>query len=237
MQRQAADGVDEWWAGLFGIRRDEVWRSVTVRPHSRLEGYQGFFVAWRDDGVHVSRPAAGRAALDALASSALPALQGVEPWASFAASVDGRLIGPSTHHYLDVDPGTDTRVVRIDLDEVVVLQEVVSAEEWEESGCGDDDVEIAFGLVEDGELVAAATLSPYGETPRDVGVLVAPGHRGRRLVDAVGRTAASYAIREHGLARWVARCDNRGSMGAARRLGFEQWCTQLAIRLPGGDPS
>lgn len=236
MQRQAVDQVDDWWSDLFGIDRDEVWRAVTVtvQTHTRLEGYEGFFVAWRAEGVHVSLPAAADPAIAvALASAGLPALQTPDYWASFAASVHGRLIGPSTHHYLDVDPGTDDRVVRMGLDHVAGLRARVSADEWWESGFSDDDVEAGFGIIEDGELVAAATLSTWDGKPRDIGVLVAPAHRGRRLVDAVGRTAASHAIREHGLARWVARTDNRGSLGAARRLGFDPWCTQLAIRQSG----
>jgi RimJ/RimL family protein N-acetyltransferase len=82
----------------------------------------------------------------------------------------------------------------------------------------------------DGRLVAAANLTSYADAPRDVGVLVVPDARGRRLVDEVGRAAASYAVSRHGFARWRARTTNRGSLGAGQRLGFEPWCTQLAIR-------
>jgi hypothetical protein len=231
VQRQAVDLVDEWWADVFGIAREQVWRAVTVRPHTRLSGYEGFFVAWREAGVHVSLPAAAEpVATASLTTAGLRALQTSEYWASLATSVQGRLIGPSTHHYLDTDPGPDERVVPMARDDLWVLRAAVSPREWGESGFDDDEVEAGFGIVEDGQVVAAATLSSWHGAPRDVGVLVAPAHRGHRLVDAVGRTAASYAIREHGLARWVARTDNRGSVGAARRLGFEAWCAQLAIR-------
>ena len=60
-----------------------------------------------------------------------------------------------------------------------------------------------------------------------------PGARRPLVADAlveVGRAAASYAVSRHGLARWRARTTNSASIGAARRLGFEPWCTQLAIR-------
>jgi RimJ/RimL family protein N-acetyltransferase len=94
----------------------------------------------------------------------------------------------------------------------------------------DADIALAFGAYDDGALVAAATLADFAGAPRHVGVLVAPAARGRRLVDDLGACAASYAIRHHGLARWRARPDNRGSSGAAQRLGFQPWCVQLAIR-------
>ena len=231
MQRESQEFVDAWWADLFGINLDEVWRAVTVQPHAVLGDYPGVFTAWRGDGVHVSLPAnVDDDTPRTLAGSTIDVLQSPEFWASYAETAQGLLIGPAMHHYLDLDPGPDTDVVPIAVDEVLVLREAVSAGEWEESGLADDDVELAFGLHEDGVLVAAAGLSPFADAARDVGVLVAPDARGRQLVDRVGRTAASHAVREHGLARWVARTTNHASVAAAQRLGFEAWCTQLAIR-------
>lgn len=230
MQTESREFVDAWWADLFGIHHDEIWRAVTVQPHALLDDYPGIFTAWRGDGVHVSLPTTvDEDTPRTLAASTIDLLQSPEFWASFADNTEGVLIGPATHHYLDLDPGADPDVVPIGVDEVSALRDAVSAEEWDESGFADDDVELAFGLHEDGVLVAAASLSPFADEPRDVGVLVAPPARGRRLVDRVGRTAASHAVREHDLARWVARTGNHASVTAARRLGFEAWCTQLAI--------
>jgi hypothetical protein len=231
VQEQTQDHVDQWWADLFGINADEVWHALTVQPHARLGDYEGYFVAWRADGVHVSLPDTTDDDVPRrLAKASLDVLQSTEFWQSFAGSVDARLIGPATHHYLDLDPGPDPDVSIVDAADVGALRRLVTDEEWEESGFGDDDVELVFGLHEDGRLVAAANLAGFAGAPRDVGVLVAPAARGRQLVDRVGRTAASHAIREHELARWVARTTNPGSVAAARRLGFEAWCTQLAIR-------
>jgi RimJ/RimL family protein N-acetyltransferase len=139
------------------------------------------------------------------------------------------VIGPSTHHYLDEDPGTPATVARIEPSELGPMREAVTPDEWEESGFADD-APVWFGCHADGQLVAAANLTTYADAPLDVGVLVVPDARGRRLVDEVGRAAASYAVSRSGFARWRARTTNRGSLGAAQRLGFEPWCTQLAIR-------
>lgn len=162
-------------------------------------------------------------------------LQDPAYWHDLADRLGLVLIGPSTHHYLDVDPGQSPGVVRVSPAEVAALRAGVSEAEWQESGFADD-VALCFGRYDDGLLVAAATLTSFAGNPCDVGVLVAPAARGRRLVDEVGRTAASYAVEHHALARWRARTINRGSLEAALRLGFEPWCTQLAIRRPVVEP-
>ena len=230
MRQQTRQLVDESWTDLFGIDPDALWSGVTVRPHGRLGGYAGVMVAWRGTGVHVSAPASRSAEIaQSLATQGIRDLQTPEFWSEFARSVGLDVIGPSTHHYLDEDPGMPAAVVRIEPSELARLRAAVTLEEWEESGLAGD-AQVWFGCHTDGRLVAAANLTSYADAPRDVGVLVVPDARGRRLVDEVGRAAASYAVSRHGLARWRARTTNRGSIGAAQRLGFEPWCTQLAIR-------
>lgn len=230
MRHQSRVFVDESWAALFGIEPHALWSGVTVRPHRTLGDYAGLVVAWRGGGVHVSAPASRSSEIaESLAAQGIRDLQTPEFWSECARSIGKEVIGPSTHHYLDEDPGTSAAVVRIEAPDVLPMRRAVSAHEWEESGF-DDDAQVWFGFSADGHLVAAANLTSYAEAPRDVGVLVVPDARGHRLVDEVGRTAAAYAVSRHGLARWRARTTNRASLGAARRLGFEPWCTQLAIR-------
>jgi hypothetical protein len=180
--------------------------------------------------VHVSLPAGSPAEVaESLATQGIPVLQTVDYWTAFARSRGLTVVGPSTHHYLDEDPGMPSTAVRVDASELGGLQGSATADEWEEAGFGDE-ADVIFGFRVDGAVIAAATLTSYADAPRDVGVLVAPAARGRRLVDEVGRAAASYAVTHHEVARWRGRTTNRGSIGAARRLGFEPWCTQLAIR-------
>lgn len=223
--------VEDWWASLFDVTRADLWRTTTLRRHDALGDYPGWFVAWRDDGVHVSVPAgAPDDAVAAIGAEPVHRLQDVTYWQGFASTYGGRVIGPGIHHYLDRDPGPAPGVVEVPVAEVARLRPRVTEDEWQESGMDGEDIAVAFGSYDDGELVAASTLADFAGAPRHVGVLVAPAVRGRGLVDDVGAAAASYAIRHHGLARWRARPDNRGSSGAAQRLGFEPWCTQLAIR-------
>ena len=231
MQKQTEVLVGDWWASVFGVAGDALWRSVTLRPHTdRLGEYAGFFVSWRGGGVHVSLPSSCPLdAVEALASTAPALLQQEGFWRTFATARSMTLIGPSTHAYLDVDPGLDPEVRQVGVEEISSLRERVSAEEWQEAGFAEA-TPVSFGWYEDGVLQAAANLSDFADAPRDVGVLVASSARGRGLVDRVGRAAASYAVQHHQVARWRAHTKNTASLRAAERLGFEPWCTQLAIR-------
>lgn len=222
--------VEDWWASLFAVDRAELWRGVTARPHQLLGDYPGWFVAWRDDGVHVSVPDGPHDEIvEALSAESSARLQDPSYWHGFADRHLLHVVGPGVHHYLDEDPGPSLEVMEIPVAEVGKLRTTATDDEWQEAGM-DDDILVAFGAYVDGELAAVSTLADFADAPRHLGVLVATSHRGRGLVDEVGRSAASYAVRHHGLARWRARPDNRGSSGAAQRLGFEPWCTQLAIR-------
>ncbi len=230
MKPATEDFVDDWWASTFDVTRDDLWRAVSVRPHQALGDYPGWFVAWRNGGVHVSVPAGTHDGLvEALAAEAPARLQDPTYWQDFADRQGLCVIGPGTHHYLDDDLGPSPGVVEIPVADARLLRSAVTDDEWQEAGMNDD-VLVAFGAYVDGDLVAASTLADFAGAPRHVGVLVTPAARGRGLVDEVGRSAASYAVRNHGLARWRARPGNRGSSGAAQRLGFEPWCTQLAVR-------
>ena len=74
-----------------------------------------------------------------------------------------------------------------------------------------------------------AVLTDVEGAPRNVALLVAPEGRGRGVGTALGRAAASYAVRHHGWCRWRSSVDNIASSRAAERLGFESYATQLAL--------
>lgn len=235
MQAATISALDDYYAQLFGIDRTVLWSGVTVGTHiGRLDGYEGYYVAWRGDGIHVSVPtSADGGTIQVLSSAAIEALQSLAYWRAFATTHGLRLIGPSTHSYLDRDPGPVDVIARLQEDDLQSLRPEVDEADWTESGWNDEPPHI-FGLRERGAVVAAANLNPFHDQPRDVGVIVARGSRGRGLSVQVGQHAASFAIRSHGFARWGARNTNLASLAAARRLGFEPWCTQLAVRRADG---
>lgn len=249
MHPATAAAVDRSYARVFGVDEEDLWCDLTVRTHRRLGDYPGWYVAWRGEGVHVSSPV-DAPAVDAgmLAGCEIPELQDVAFWRRFADERGLRLVGPATHTYLDADPlarggrvgdgpadgdgagdGDGDGVVALDAAQREQLRTTVPAADWEEAGWADRPA-LAWGLVVEGRVVAAANLRPVDGAPLDVGVLVAPAHRGRGLAERVGRHAASWAVRHHGHARWSSRDDNAASLATARRIGFETWCAQVAVR-------
>jgi GNAT superfamily N-acetyltransferase len=230
VRAESREQADAWWRLLLGVG-DELWSTVTVlHPHERLGSYEGWYVAWREAGVHISAPATAAAAdVASLADQPFAELQQPGFWHGFATRRGLQVRGPSTHAYLDVDPGPSDRVTSISVTELSELRAAVGDDDWEESGFADDPP-LAFVLREDGRQVAAANLNVLDGIPRDIGVLVAPHARGLGLGAEVGRHAASYAIRDRGLARWAARIGNEPSTRTAARLGFEPYVTQLAVR-------
>jgi GNAT superfamily N-acetyltransferase len=235
--------VEEFWRDLFGIASNLLWHEVTVtHPHGRLGDYEGWYVAWREQGVHVSAPSSAAVAEVAALRHASPVeLQQPEFWHDFARQRSLRVIGPATHHYLDEDPGVPQDVEQVDPARLTLLRDAVTTEEWEESGIPEALAEAGEALAVWGAtgeatrpwvpaLLAGAVLTEAAGANRDVGLLVAGDVRGRGLGVRVGQAAASYAVAWHGWARWTCRTANEPSVRTAARLGFEPYATQLAIR-------
>jgi GNAT superfamily N-acetyltransferase len=180
--------------------------------------------------VHVSLPATvGDAEAGSLTAQGVSSLTDEDFWRVWAGDRGLTVIGPSSHAYLDEDPGDDGTAPRIDPALLAPLRASVRPAEWREGGF-DDDVEHVFGCFAAGRLVAAANLTDFAGAPRDVGLLVAPDLRGRGLGHRVGGAAASYAVRHHGFAAWRAFVGNRASLAVSRELGFEEYAGQLAVR-------
>jgi hypothetical protein len=238
--------VEALWRDLLGITETQLWRQITVRhPHGRLGDYEGWYVAWREQGVHVSAPSSADAAdVASLLGMGLVELQDPGFWRAFARRRSLRMVGPATHHYLDEDPGVpdlDLGVEQVDPARLTLLRGAVSSADWAESG-------IPEALEEGGEalavwgatgdaarpwvpaLLGGAVLTETAGANRDIGLLVAHDARMRGVGLRLGRAAASYAVSWHRWARWTCRTTNEPSLRTAARLGFEPYATQLAIK-------
>ncbi len=231
MRTDTTDRVETWWADLFGCPKSQLWQGIRVAPHVLLAGYEGTYVAARGDGAHISLPDGFRPTdAESLAAQGIADLLSPDLWRRLESTRTASVIGPSVHHYLDEDPGPGPEVRTLDAFEVAPLATRSTVEEWQESGF-DGHTGVSFAVLSpEGTLLAAANLTEFDGVASDVGVLVARDARGRGLGFRVARAATSYAVREHGIARWRARTDNGASLGIATRLGFTPYCTQLAVR-------
>jgi GNAT superfamily N-acetyltransferase len=245
VQRATQVEVEDFWCDVFGLELEELWQDVTVRPHSRLRDYDGWYVAWRGEGVHISAPLSAPASDAASLGNESPVdLRRAAFWQAFALQRSMRVVGPAVHHYLDTDPGVPEGVEQVDPVRLTLLRDKVSVEDWEDCG-------IPEALADGGEALAAwgdpgdpgemdkpwvpallggAVLTETAGANRDIGLLVAAEARGRGVGSRLGQAAASYAVQWHGWARWTARTANEPSLRTARRLGFQPYATALAVK-------
>jgi predicted GNAT family acetyltransferase len=155
---------------------------------------------------------------------------------AYAAHVAARARAVGLLHYRATAPGGDPdpriRVLggadRALLD---ALQEVAGADASEEA---DVDVEhpLAVGIVEDGRLVAIASLLDEVDTAVDVGVLVDPALRGRGLGAAVVADVTRRATSSGRLVQYRCNEENDASAGLARSCGFALWGVLTVAPLP-----
>lgn len=222
--------VDSWWAELFGCAKPHLWQGLSVEPHAGLGDYEGIFVAAMSTGCHVSLPAwAGDDLRDSLSRQGIPRLCEADFWRRHPVAARLSVLGPSIHGYTDEDPGGPLDNVGA-LADLTSFRIAVGEADWNEGGFADDLLKVFVIRDIFGEIVAAANLTEFLGHPADVGVVVHPDHRGRGLGLRIGRSAASYVVRECGIARWRALTSNSASRSVAAGLGFEPYCQQLAIR-------
>jgi len=221
--------VDQFWDGIFGSGPDDG-TSVHVVPHGpRLAGYPGIYAVLRGDAVHVSAPPDWVKSVHAWRVTTGDVMD--PRW--WAAHLPGwTVLGPSVHSFSDRRARLVDTARRASLAEVRrALAPRVSTDEWEESGFGGDNVEHAWLLRDDDRRpVAASNLTLFDGVAADVGILVSAGARGRGHGVAIASAAVSYAVDQHGIARWRALEANVPSRAIAARLGFEDDCRQLAMR-------
>jgi hypothetical protein len=111
------------------------------------------------------------------------------------------------------------------------LQEAAGADATEEA---DVDVEhpLAVGIVEDGRLLAIASLLDEVETAVDVGALVDPASRGSGLGAAVVADVTRRAASSGRLVQYRCNEENDASAALARSCGFAMWGVLTVAPLP-----
>jgi GNAT superfamily N-acetyltransferase len=199
--------VDRAWADAFGISVDELHepgvRVVTGAP--MLAGHPGAYVLHLGEAVII-----GVGAL--------------------------RALGPSWHSYLhrdDFRPGTAAgrRVVEADHDAIRRFQEIVGEDDFHEGGFGWEPFPEVAWVLEDGEGVAAlGNMTDFGGAPADVGLVTRPDARGRGLATQLATAMLVECFEDHEVARYRALTTNAASIAVARRLGFEGYGENVAVR-------
>ena len=215
LERDLEKRVLALWASLLGAEPTLLDRDgyVVVEDHRD-------FAAERRATIRTAR---GTLLLAAPAEKAVAA---ADP-AAYASDVAGRPRGAGLLHYFAGSPGNDpdprVRVLeaadRPLLDE---LQRAAGAAETEEAEVDVDDP-IAVGIVESDRLLAIASLLDEGSDAVDIGVLVDPKQRRRRLGAAVVRDITARAAGSGRLVQYRCNLENEASARLARACGFMLW--------------
>lgn len=169
--------------------------------------------------------------LDAVAA----AVCGLEPaavcdpasWVGLAA---GPILGPADHCWADHATGLASDVDSLDAEGRNQLAQYVCDREWGEAGFDGQVVE-SFGIVEDGEVLAASVVTPMWGWPLDVGVLVRPDARGRGYEHRVVQAALAAAVGLSGFACYRVERTDSEAQAITIRLGLSLYGTNLSVPL------
>ncbi|MFE4951360.1 GNAT family N-acetyltransferase [Leifsonia sp. NPDC056665] len=222
--------ADEYWSAVFRVER-AVLRLPGVHATFVDDPRAGIYVLRIGDTVRVRAREALRGQVDGLLRglSVEDALDPA-PWRSALQGLDPVILGPAAHFVSGDVLRPAVEEARPTVEEVRRMAERIPAEEVEESGVLEPDVE-HFGSWADGDLVAVSALGPWVGGRTDVGLLVAPAFRGRGLGEQVAAVALAVSARRAGLARWRCREDNVASMRLAARLGLQPYGRNLGVRV------
>ena len=204
----------------------------------------GWYVAWRDHGVHVSAPSVADGRRDRVAArreSGRAATTGVLARVRTAAvsARDRTRRCTTTSTRTRGSPTTSSRSTRRDSPCCAARP---AADEWEESGIPDaldegGEALAVWGATGDSArpwvpaLLGGAVLTETAGANRDIGLLVAADARRTRHRPAT-RDRLPRRTPSPGTAGRAGRCPttNEPSLRTAARIGFEPYATQLAIR-------
>ncbi len=218
--------VEGHWARRFGM---PVPGLAPVMVGSTGRHLDNALVLLLGDHAYVDAPPAH---LDALAAAVggLPpaALLDREVWTPWAS---GAVLGPADHFWADHSTPLGADADPLDAAGRDALGRHVSEHDWREAGF-DREVQASFGVVEDGEVVAASVVTPLWGWPLDVGVLVRPDARGRGHGRRVAEAALAAAVGLSGFAGYRVDRGNEPSRAIARRLGLVPYGANLSVSLP-----
>jgi ribosomal protein S18 acetylase RimI-like enzyme len=202
--------VDRAWAATFGLSVEELHRPGTQVVGALPGGYRGIYILRLGDAVIVSVPP--------------------DPGPL------GLALGPSWHGYLHgadfsyEATGIGRQLTTDDAPAVGAFKTSVPAADYEEAGFDKGMPAGIWGAFDGGSLVAMSHATTVGKLA-DIGVVTTPAARGRGIATALVADMLAGSFLEHDVARYRARVSNQPSLALAKRLGFEGYGENVAIRF------
>lgn len=203
------------WAAELGVDADSLDRDGPVVVEDRRD-----FAAQRRATIRTAR------GTFLLAAPAEVQIARADP-AAYSRDVTERARASGLLHYLAGPPGggSDPRVRVLQAGDrplLDVLQSAAGADATEEAEVDVEDP-LAVGIVEDGRLLAIASLLEESGNAVDVGVLVDPAERRGGLGAAVVSDVVERAAGSGRLVQYRCNGENEASARLARTCGFALW--------------
>lgn len=239
------DAIDRWiddrFEGAFSDIADDDYELI---PHGeRLATYHGVYVWRMGQKTLVSLPTDMRTVVSGAVAHALDddGSQLTNPafWRAALGKQIERIVGPSYQGFVDTasfQPTDEQDARPLTPDDQPALQRFIAAcppDDWRDSAIAPDHDPI-IGLEREGVLIALASApldGPADVGVRSVGVVTLPAWRGKGAGLAAVSTLTARCLASGAILHYQTLSANLPSVAIARRLGYEEVATALAVRL------
>jgi RimJ/RimL family protein N-acetyltransferase len=230
--------VDRYWAQFFGCA-PEALRSDTAQMgvHTAEDDYAGCYLMEFGGSPVVSLPIGEvepyRAAIARWEAGILrmPALVAAVFGKRVVAIIGPAFVGYSDRkHFRPSFSSSTRRLTAQDEKPVYMLRAACAVEEWEAGG-SEFRPSAMVGAFRSQELAALASYQLWGDQIAHISILTHPAFRGQGHATKAVSTLTEM-IFQHGLVPQYRTLEaNAPSLAVARRLGFVQYATSLAVRF------
>ena len=227
--------VDGYWAQFFGCALSAL-RSDTAQMVVHND-YAGCYLMEFGGAPIVSLPEdeiePNRAAIEQWQAGIvrIPALVEAVFGERVAARVGPAFVGYSDlKHFRPVSAGATRPLTTQDEKAVDLLQTACSAEEWEHGG-SEFQPGAMVGAFRGQELAALASYRLWGEQIAHISIVTHPAFRRQGYATTAVSTLTEIVLARTLVPQYRTLEANAASLAVARRLGFVQYATSLAIRF------
>ena len=226
---------DAFWADYLGVEAS-AWNApgLSIRAHAGLLGYRGVWIFRRRQHTVVSSPIGWVAHLERKLSGGDASSLFDE---SFLKDLFGddfeRVIGPAFQGCLDPNRFsyiTASEVRPVTRDDQQRFRMQCTPADVENSGI-DKVQDYLTGYVLDTRIAAMAGYRPWNGFAGDPCILTHPDFQRKGYGAAVASAVVQRALQAGKLLLYQTLEANRGAVGIARKLGYEQYARHLAVRL------
>lgn len=234
----AVGRIDAHWSRFLGVPTSALQApGIVVTPHASLHGFHGVWFFVRGRSAVVSAPPERVVQLERslIRAVAQDLLSATAPRRIVGRDVE-EVVGPSYQGWLSAGkfhPTTSTGIRRLSGANTEAIQRFRTScpgEDWDHGGI-DLAVTPVWAVLQRSEIVSLGQLRPHVGGSVDPCLVTHPDHRGRgyglRLVSAM----AENALAQKRLVLYQTLLANTPALSLARRLGFEQYATLVAVRL------